>query len=204
VQTSNFKCLKTRSTIRTQFLSSNLKSFSNFSSHSSAPFHRGCDICFSSSGVCGKNCTLYWKQGIPKGQYHCTIDLVFNWFGLVSFAHKNKNCQLSYSWFQTSQTGGGQCYSDTSPSSIPYTSISNKLFLFTFFRSACSRWSLTSFEPFLDTIAISEVGSLMGMTGSCCFVKTMRPSRNGGMMLFTIKWTLASLTSSKSSSKSVL
>jgi hypothetical protein len=37
---------------------------------------------------------------------------------LVYFANKNKNCQLSYSWFQTSQTEGQQ-YSDTSPSCIP-------------------------------------------------------------------------------------
>ncbi len=42
-----------------------------------------------------------------------------DWFGLVCFAIKNKNCQLSYSWFQTSQTGG-QWYSDTSPFSIPW------------------------------------------------------------------------------------
>jgi len=34
---------------------------------------------------------------------------------LVCFANKNKNCQLSYSWFQTSQW-----YSDTSPFSIPW------------------------------------------------------------------------------------
>jgi hypothetical protein len=40
------------------------------------------------------------------------------WLGLVCFAYKNKNCLLSYSWFQTSQTGG-QRYSDTSPFSIP-------------------------------------------------------------------------------------
>jgi hypothetical protein len=53
-----------------------------------------------------------------KGKYHCTIDLLFDWFGLVCFANKNKNNQLSYSWFQTSQTGG-QWYSDTSPFSIP-------------------------------------------------------------------------------------
>ncbi len=52
-------------------------------------------------------------QGILKGKYHCTVDLLFDWFGLVCFANKNKNCQLSYSWFQTSQTGGQQC-SDTS------------------------------------------------------------------------------------------
>jgi len=34
--------------------------------------------------------------------------------GLACFANKNKICQLSYSWFRTSQTGG-QCYCDTSP-----------------------------------------------------------------------------------------
>ncbi len=25
------------------------------------------------------------------GKYHCTIDLLFDWFGLVCFANKNKN-----------------------------------------------------------------------------------------------------------------
>jgi hypothetical protein len=47
------------------------------------------------------------------GKYHCTIDLLFDWFdllfdwfGIVCFAKKNKNYQLSYSQFQTSQTGG--------------------------------------------------------------------------------------------------
>jgi len=39
--------------------------------------------------------------------------------GLVYFANKNKNCEQSYSQFQTSQTGG-QRYSDTSPFSIPW------------------------------------------------------------------------------------
>jgi hypothetical protein len=28
------------------------------------------------------------KQGIPKGEVHCTIDLLFDWFGLVCFAKK--------------------------------------------------------------------------------------------------------------------
>ncbi len=53
-----------------------------------------------------------------RGKYHCTIDLLFDWFGLVCFAYINKNCQLTYSWFQTNQTGG-QWYNDTSPFSIP-------------------------------------------------------------------------------------
>ena len=47
------------------------------------------------------------------------MDLLFDWFGLVCFANKNKICQLSYSLFQTSQTGG-QLYSDTSTYSIPW------------------------------------------------------------------------------------
>jgi hypothetical protein len=50
-----------------------------------------------------------------------TVDLLFDWFGLVCFAIKNKNCQLSNSWFQTSQTGGQQ-YNNTSPFSITWLS----------------------------------------------------------------------------------
>ncbi len=49
-------------------------------------------------------------ENTKRGKYHCTFDL----FRLVCFANINKNCQLSYSWFQTSQTVG-QWYSDTSP-----------------------------------------------------------------------------------------
>ncbi len=59
-------------------------------------------------------------QGLLKGEVHCTIDLLFDLFGLVCFANKNKNCQLSYNWFQTSQTGS-LWYSDTSPSSTPWS-----------------------------------------------------------------------------------
>jgi hypothetical protein len=28
-----------------------------------------------------------------RGKYHCTVDLLFDWFGLVCFTNKNKNCQ---------------------------------------------------------------------------------------------------------------
>ncbi len=68
--------------------------------------------------LCGAEMfTEIWQAGNTKG-YHCTVDLLFDWFGLVCFANKNKNCHLSYSEFQTNQTGG-QWYSDTSPFSIP-------------------------------------------------------------------------------------
>ncbi len=43
-----------------------------------------------------KDCKLR-KAGNTKGGLHCTIDLLFDWFGLICFANKNKNCQLSYS-----------------------------------------------------------------------------------------------------------
>ncbi len=62
------------------------------------------------------------SQGILKGKDHCTFHLLFDRFELVCFANKNKNYQLSYSWFQTSQTGG-KWYNDTSPFSIPWLSI---------------------------------------------------------------------------------
>ncbi len=52
------------------------------------------------------------------GKYHCTVDLLFDWFGLVCFANRNKNCQLSDGGLQTRQTGGQQ-YSDTSPLVFP-------------------------------------------------------------------------------------
>jgi hypothetical protein len=57
---------------------------------------------------------------------------LFDLFGLACFANKNKNCQLSYSLFQTSQTG--QWYSDTSPFSIP-----------------CSPVGVEESEPMLNT-----------------------------------------------------
>jgi hypothetical protein len=50
-----------------------------------------------------------------------TVDLLFDWFGLVCFTNKNKHCQLWNSWFQTSQTGGQQ-YNNTFPFSITWLS----------------------------------------------------------------------------------
>jgi hypothetical protein len=42
--------------------------------------------------------SIQGRPGNTKGgKYHYTIDLLFDWFGLVCFANKNKNCQLSYS-----------------------------------------------------------------------------------------------------------
>jgi hypothetical protein len=58
-------------------------------------------------------------QGILKGEVslYCWPPVSLVWIGL--FANKNKNCQLSSSWFQASQTGG-QWYSDTYPFGVPW------------------------------------------------------------------------------------
>ncbi len=54
-----------------------------------------------------------------------TVPLTSCLTGLDKFVCK-KICQLSYSWFQTSQTGGQQ-YNDTSPFSIPCFQYKNVL-----------------------------------------------------------------------------
>ncbi len=58
-------------------------------------------------------------QGILKGKYHCTVDLLFDWFGISCMTTDHFCFYLPNSLIQTSQTGG-QRYSDTSPFSIPW------------------------------------------------------------------------------------
>ncbi len=53
-----------------------------------------------------------------KGKYHCTVDLLFDWFGISCMTTDNICFYLQNRLIQTSQTGG-QWYSDTSPFSIP-------------------------------------------------------------------------------------
>ncbi len=58
-------------------------------------------------------------QGILKGKYHCTVDLLFDWFRISCMATDNFCFYLQNRLIQTSQTGG-QWYSDTLPFSIPW------------------------------------------------------------------------------------
>ena len=44
------------------------------------------------------------QEGILKGKVSLYHWPPVYWFGLVCFANKNKNCQLSYSWYHTSET----------------------------------------------------------------------------------------------------
>ncbi len=54
------------------------------------------------------------------GKYHCTVDLLFDWFGISCMTTDNFCFYLQSILIQTSQTEG-QPYSDTSPFSIPCT-----------------------------------------------------------------------------------
>ncbi len=67
-------------------------------------------------------------------QYHCTIDLLFDWFRISCMTTDNFCFNLEKRLIQTSQTGG-QWYSDTSPFSIPCVIL--RFALYTFF--VCSR-----------------------------------------------------------------
>jgi hypothetical protein len=58
------------------------------------------------------------KQGILKGKNQCTIDLLFDWFGISCMTTDNFCFYLQNRLIQTSQTGG-QWYSDISPFGIP-------------------------------------------------------------------------------------
>jgi hypothetical protein len=52
------------------------------------------------------------------GKYDCTIDLLFDWFGISCMTTDNFGFYLQNRLIQTSQAGG-QWYSDTAPFSIP-------------------------------------------------------------------------------------
>jgi len=52
------------------------------------------------------------------GEYHCTVDLLFDWFGISCMTTDNFCFYLKNGLIQTSQTGS-EWYSDTSPFSIP-------------------------------------------------------------------------------------
>ncbi len=67
-----------------------------------------------------------WAGNTKGGKYHCTIDLLFDWFGISGMTADNFCFYLQNTLIQTSQTGG-QPYSDTSPWVFPGMSISKFL-----------------------------------------------------------------------------
>ncbi len=60
---------------------------------------------------------VYLVSGNSKrGKYHCTVDLLFDWFGISCMTTDNFCFYLQNRLIQTS---GGQRYSDTSPLVFP-------------------------------------------------------------------------------------
>jgi hypothetical protein len=63
---------------------------------------------------------VWGSAGNTKGgKYHCTVDLLFDWFGISCMTTDNFCLYLQNRLIQTSQTGA-QWYSDTFPFSIPW------------------------------------------------------------------------------------
>jgi hypothetical protein len=75
--------------------------------------------CQNAHGFLGRRDTIgLFYQGILKGKYHCTVDLLFDWFGISCMTTENFCFYLQNRLIDTSQTGG-QWNNDTSPFSIP-------------------------------------------------------------------------------------
>jgi hypothetical protein len=64
------------------------------------------------------NITVTSSREYLRGKYHCTVDLLFDWFGISCMTTDNFCFYLQNRLIQPSPTGGQQ-YSDTSPFSIP-------------------------------------------------------------------------------------
>ncbi|EKU21245.1 hypothetical protein NGA_2103200, partial [Nannochloropsis gaditana CCMP526] len=71
-------------------------------------------------------------------------------------------------------------------------------------RSRRSRRSRTKAEPFLDRMAMSEVGSFTTETVVSCLEKVTRPSMKGGLVWCTFRRTRVSSSSARSVSTSFL
>jgi hypothetical protein len=59
-----------------------------------------------------------WVREYYRGKYHCTVDLLFDWFGISCMSTDNFCFYLQNKLIPTGQTRG-QRYSDTSPFCIP-------------------------------------------------------------------------------------
>ncbi len=75
-----------------------------------------------------------------RGKYHCTVDLLFDWFGISSIITYNFCFYLQNRLIQTGQTGG-QRYSDTSPFSIPWCNSLSISLSFSLSLSHSGRWT---------------------------------------------------------------
>jgi hypothetical protein len=93
-----------------------------FPPFSSRHYKMGC----SSRLLLPTSCDIDCPGNTKGGRYRCTVDLLFDWFGISCMTADNFCFYLQNRLIQTSQTGG-QWYSDTSPFSIPFANPKRKL-----------------------------------------------------------------------------
>ncbi len=86
-------------------------------------------------------CPVCTGREYLRGKYHCTIDLLFDWFGISYTTTDNFCFYLLNRQIQTSQTGGQQ-YSDTSPFSIPWYQLLSLMFCWRICLWTCIPWAI--------------------------------------------------------------
>jgi hypothetical protein len=68
-----------------------------------------------------------WIREYKMGTYHCTIDLLFDWFGIICMTTENFSFSFAKQLIQIGQTGG-QWFSDTSCFGIPWLDLPATLY----------------------------------------------------------------------------
>jgi hypothetical protein len=108
------------------------------------------------------------------GKYHCTVDLLFDWFWISCLTTDNFCFYLQNRLIQTSQTGG-QWYSNTSPFSIPCLTpwpICDKLARLKWSKSFC--WGANQ-GSFLFIFFILSLSLVMQFIIMQCSAVSLRP-----------------------------
>jgi len=114
-----------------------------------------CKLLFMTNAL-HRETSLIFLQGILKGEYHCTIDLLFDWFGISCMTTDNFCFYLQNRLIQTSQTGG-QLYNDTSPFS-PWLKVRVQLLPLRHQVGSRGRWYLNNciFDQSFNKAHLSE------------------------------------------------
>jgi hypothetical protein len=79
----------------------------------------GCFCCLDFIFCIHLNNIYGFSREYYRGTYHCTVDVLFDWFGISCMSTANFCFYMQNRPIQTGQTGGQQ-YSDTSPFSTPW------------------------------------------------------------------------------------
>jgi hypothetical protein len=106
------------------------------------------------------------------GKYHCTVDLLFDWFEISCMTTDNFCFHLLNRLIQTRQTGG-QWYSDTSPFSVPCIHLrASKPISWWQFKNNPAQTGKSHWRGILNTAYLHVLTSLDGsLDGSFLYLK---------------------------------